>query len=202
MKNELMSHDPCPAVKFAVTNVFLTKTRIQYRKLTTWSTEKKTLPGYLEIPWRLPDMFLWHLSTRTSNSFTAPTSYAYFTKKGSPVTFSTDVPAFRFPPSGWHWPKDVPSSCHRSVCNTLGQRLHNCSAAEQAVKGDLFKTETKNTRIEETTWHMFYCSSSMCQGLFYGQPHDLGGFNIKGHDIWPDLTISLKQGNLWKVYCL
>lgn len=85
----------------------------------------------------------------------------YFTKKGSPVTLSTDVPAFRFPPSGWHWPKDVPSSCHCSVCS-LGQRLNNCRNAEQPVKGEL--KQKQKTRIEETTLHMFYCSSSMCLG--------------------------------------
>lgn len=133
-------------------------------------------------------MFLWHLSTRTSNSFTAPTSYVYFTTKGSPVTFSTDVPAFRFPPSGWHWPIDVPSSCHRSVCNTLGQRLRNCRNAEQPVKGGDLKTETtKNTRIEETTLHVFYCSSSMCLGLFFhGQPDD--SLEVSASKVNTDLT--------------
>lgn len=167
MKNEVMSHDPCPAVKFAVTNLFF-KTRIQYRKITTWSTEKKHFLATLKY---LEDYLT-----------------CFCTFQHQLQIASNDVPAFRFPPSGWHWPIDVPSSCHRSVCNTLGQRLHNCRNAEQPVKGGDLKTETtKNTRIEETTLHVFYCSSSMCLGLFFhGQPDD--SLEVSASKVNTDLT--------------
>ena len=127
MKNELMSHDPCPAVKFAVTNLFWQKPESNIEKKHHLEHRKKHFLATLKY---LDDYLTCFFGTF---------------QHGLQIA-SNDVPAFRFPPSGWHWPKDVPSSCHRSVCNTLGQRLHNCRNAEPSSKG-WFKTETTNKQL-------------------------------------------------------